>query len=139
MDELIQELPFDLQEYIYEMVLMVRRPKALMSSAMKLDIETYHLFVYIREKYKLIYGDIHEYWLDNDMVSFLNDHECFMYGEVVNPDLKRVFPNMRNDEIIAEIEGTHHIRKYWIHMPPKKRVNMFLTTYMELELSEIDD
>lgn len=134
MDKFIQDLPFDIQEYIYKMVLEVRKPKAVMSLIMKMDIETYHLFYFILEKYKLVYGDFHESWLDNDMISFLNDHEGFMHG--LNPDLRSVFPNLTDEQILARINDDYHIKKYWTAMSAKKRLNMFLTTYTELEVDE---
>lgn len=134
MEEFIQDLPLDIQQYIYKIVLEVRRPKVVMSLIMKLDIESYHLFDFIREKYKLVYGDLHESWLDNDMISFLNNHDFFMYD--VNPDLRNVFPNSTDEEIIIHIMDHFHIKKYWIAMSAQKRLNMFLTTYAKPEMNE---
>ena len=134
MEEFIQDLPLDIQQYIYKIVLEVRRPKVVMSLIMKMDIESYHLFDFILEKYKLVYGDFHESWLNNDMISFLNDHEGFMNG--LNPGLRNVFPNLTDDEIIIRIMDHYHIKTYWIAMSAQKRLNMFLTTYAKPEMHE---
>lgn len=130
MESLINDLPVELQEYIYEKVLEVRKPKKVLNRDLKNDIESYYLFDHIVNNYKIMFNGIHHMdWVDNSIINIMNDYHILGIGEVyinVHEDMQNAFPNLNDEEIVKTLMEESHTMRLWRHMPPKKRVELYL-------------
>lgn len=127
MNRFITNLPYDVQEYIYQHVLNERKPKQVLTQELKDDIETYHLLHTIKENYKQIFSDYYLDWIENALINVLNDNEGFLSH--ISPCLQQIFPNLTNEQIIVRLLGNNHLEKLWIATPPIKRIHLFLLSY----------
>lgn len=127
MNQFINNLPYDLQEYIYQHVLNERKPKQVLTQELKDDIETYHLLHTIKENYKKIFSDYYLDWMENALINVLNDNQGFLYQ--INPSFQQIFPNLTNEEIIIQLLEENNIIKLWIATPPLKRIYLFLLSH----------
>ena len=130
MNCLINNLPIDLQEYIYKKVLEEIKPKKVLTKALKEDIESYFLFDHIVHNYKIMFNGIyHIDWVENAIINVMNDHQTIGIGGIyvqVHQDIKSAFPNLNDEEIAETLMEKSHIMRLWRHMPPKKRVDLYL-------------
>lgn len=127
MNRFIRNLPYDLQEYIYQHVLNERKPKQVLTQELKNDIETYNLLQTIKENYKQIFSEYYLDWIENALLNVLNDNEGFLYH--MNPCFQQMFPNLTNEEIMIKLFEKSHLEKLWIATPPIKRIHLFLLSY----------
>lgn len=130
METLINNLPEDLHEYIYEKVLEVRKPKTVLTRDLKDDIESYFLFDHIVHNYKIMFNGMHHMdWVENAIINVMNDHQTIRIGGLymnVNQDVRNAFPNLNDEEIVKTLMEESHVMRLWRHMPPKKRIDLYL-------------
>jgi hypothetical protein len=87
----IDALPYDLQRHIYDVVQNERKPKKILSTALKEDIESYHLLKSILKNYKSIFFTDDKYyldWVENAIINVLNDHTSL--SENISVDLQNI-------------------------------------------------
>lgn len=140
MNSLINDLPVDLQEYIYKKVLEERKPKKILTKELKEDIESYFLFDHIAHNYKIMFnGKYHMDWVENAIINVMNDHQTMIITGIggiytnVHQDIKNAFPNFNDEEIAQTLMEESHIMRLWRHMPPKKRVDLYLESCDHIE------
>ena len=141
MNSLINDLPVDLQEYIYKKVLEERKPKKILTKELKDDIESHFLFDHIVHNYKIMFnGMYHMDWVENAIINVMNDHQTIGIGGIyvhVHQDIKNAFPNLNDEEIAETLMEESHIMRLWRHMPPKKRVDLYLESCNYIERIEL--
>lgn len=127
----IDALPYDLQRHIYDVVQNERKPKKILSTALKEDIESYHLLKSILKNYKRIFFTDDKYyldWVENAIINVLNDNTSL--SENISVDLQNIFPTLTNEEIREHVGvGKASISKLWIGMPVQKRIQLFLSSF----------
>ena len=130
MESLIDNLPIDLQRYIYDMVMEVRKPITVLSVDLKHDIESYSLFTHIVNNYRIIFNGVdHMGWLENSVINIMNEHRPIGLGELyfyIHEDLRKAFPGLTDEAIGRELIEGSHLHRLWRYMPPKKRVDLYL-------------
>lgn len=127
----IDALPYDLQRHIYDVVQNERKPKKILSTALKEDIESYHLLKSILKNYKSIFFTDDKYyldWVENAIINVLNDNTSLY--ENISVDLQNIFPTLTNEEIRERLGvGKASISKLWIGTPVQKRIQLFLSSF----------
>ena len=130
MDSFIRDLPIHLQTYIYDIVMELRKPRTVLSINLKQDIETYCLLEYIVQNYKIIFNGVdHIHWVENSIINIMNEHTTIGIGGLfinIHEDLKKTFPNLRDEEIVTELMERSHMYRLWRYMSPRKRVRLYL-------------
>ena len=130
MEKFINDLPKDLQGYLYEKVLEVRKPKKVLSRGLKDDIESYCLFDHVVHNYKIMFNNNHHMdWVENAIINLMNDHQGIGIGGIytnIHQDLRNAFPHLNDEEIAETLLEESHIMRLWRHMPPKKRIDLYL-------------
>lgn len=129
----IDALPYDLQKHIYDVIQSERKPKKILSTALKEDIESYHLLKSILKNYKSTFstfdeGEYYLDWVENAIINVLNDHTSL--SENISVDLQNIFPTLTNEQIREHVGvGKASISKLWIGMPVQKRIQFFLSSF----------
>jgi hypothetical protein len=130
MELLIEDLPIDLQRYIYDMVMELRKPITVLTMDLKHDIESYSLFPHIVNNYRIMFNGVdHIGWVENAIVNTMNEHQTIGVGGLfihIHEDIRRAFPTLTDEEIAVELTERSHISRLWRYMSPKKRVDLYL-------------
>ena len=127
MESLIQSLPEELQNKIYEHALELRKPKRVLTTDLKHDIESYRLFDAIVEHYRIVFKDDHMSWVENAVINYLNNHISYLV--YITPDLRNVFPSLNLESIIIQLQRRNNPKRLWRYLSPKKRVDLFLSSF----------
>jgi len=129
-ESFIHDLPIDIQHYIYEKVLEVRKPQKVLSIELKQDIESYCLFPHIVDKYRIMFHGMHHLdWVENAIINIMNDHHTIGMGGLftnIHQDLRNAFPKYTDEEIRTTLLEESHLQRLWRYMPPKKRIDLYL-------------
>jgi hypothetical protein len=132
----VKDLPEDIQHMIREQVVNMRKAKKVLTIELQKDIKSHHLIYELLEIYEYTFSNKTENdylnWLENDILGQLNDGIAMMDG--LSDELLNVFPGKTMYEILMEIDydRKHNpllhmktIKKYWRHLPPHKRFNLY--------------
>lgn len=119
----IMELPFDLQAYILNCVKKVRAPKKVLTTDLKLDIETYPLIDRIKGNYMQVFSVDYSQWIENAIVNILNDNRGF--NAPLNECFHDIFPNCTDTEIVNKLRNENHLMRLWKNTPPEKRYVLY--------------
>jgi hypothetical protein len=74
-------------------------------------------------------GVHHMDWVENAIINVMNDHQTIGIGGIymnVNQDVRNAFPNLNDEEIVKTLMEESHVMRLWRHMPPKKRIDLYL-------------
>ncbi len=123
MTSIIQNLPFDLQETIYKWVQTVRMPLRVLTTDLKMDIETYPLLKTIQRNYSQVFPSESSLWVENALVNILNDNRGF--NSPMNECFHQLFPESTDDEIRQHLRSGSHLMRLWIITPPHKRFVLY--------------
>jgi hypothetical protein len=116
----IAKLPYDLQEYVHDHVLQLRKPRHVLTDALKCDIETYRLLDRIEFNYTQVFPKQHaSCWMENALVRLLNDHR----GPTLpfHNRIRDLFPNATDEGIRIRLSEGRHMHRLWIAAPPQIR------------------
>lgn len=119
----ILKLPCELQNYLYDYVLRLRKPVHVLTDELKSDIETYPLLGQIESNYAQVFSsESAPSWIENALINLLNDNR----GLVVpfSDRLRRMFPNSTDEEIRTTLRTGHHLHRLWIISPSNLRREM---------------
>jgi len=119
----IMKLPYDVQEYILKYVNKERAPKKVLTTDLKLDIETHPLIDRIKENYKQVFPLDFLKWIENAIVNILNDNRG--HNVPLNKCFLEIFPNFTDTEIIYKIRNEDHLMRLWNNTPPHKRYVLY--------------
>lgn len=117
---LIAKLPYDLKEYVHDHVIRLRKPRNVLTDALKGDIETYPLIDRIERNYEQVFPKQYaSCWVENALVNLLNDHR----GSTLpfNDRIRDLFPNATDEEIRTHLSEGRHTHRLWIAAPPRVR------------------
>jgi len=116
----IARLPYDVKEYVHNHVLQLRKPRHVLTDALKGDIETYPLIDRIEFNYTQVFPKQYASdWMENALVHLLNDHR----GPTLpfHDRIRDLFPNATDEEIRTSLREGRHIHRLWIAAPPHVR------------------
>jgi len=116
----IQNLPYDLQEYVYKWVCFLRVPKKVFNDELLKDIETFHLMEQIKRNYKQVFPNDYLNWIENGLINVLNENrgcnapfqECFY----------KLFPQRTEDEIHSLLRYGSYTKQLWKIASPRQRI-----------------